>query len=105
MKKLLVALAFCGIAQAETIAMLKNKAGGYIYITDVVTDRCRSFTGAAYTTTDNNQTSWGCWVSDDMMVHIKWHDGDTRAYPIENFTLTEEAARKARERRKGGQSL
>ena len=79
MKKLLVALAIFGVAQAETIATLKNKAGGYIYITNVVMDRCKGFSGTAYTTTDNNQTTFGCWFADDIMVHIRWPDGDTRA--------------------------
>jgi hypothetical protein len=101
MKKLLLALAFCGFAHADTVATLKNKAGGLIILTDVVTEQCRNFVGAAYTTRSDNQTSWGCWFSDDMMVHIRWHDGDTRAYPIDSFTINEEAARKLRERRRG----
>ena len=104
--KFLPVLALCfGLAQAETIATLKNKAGGYIILTDVATDRCRGFVGAAYATMENNQTTWGCWFSDDMMVHIRWYDGDTRAYPIDDFSVNTEAARKLRERRNKGQSL
>ena len=105
MKRLLIALALCGVVHAETIATLKNKAGGYIILTDVATDRCSGFVGAAYTTRSDNQTTWGCWFSDDMMVHIRWYDGDTRAYPIDDFSVNTEAARKLRERRNKGQSL
>ena len=106
MRKILVLLALCGIAHADTIATLRNKAGGVIVLTDVQTDRCRDFVGAVYATMDNNQTSWGCWFSDDLMVHIKWNDGDTRAYPIDSFTINTEAVRRLRDRRKsGGQSL
>lgn len=105
MKRLLIALALCGVVNAETIATLKNKAGGYIILTDVATDRCRGFVGAAYATMENNQTTWGCWFSDDMMVHIRWYDGDTRAYPIDDFSVNTEAVRKLRERRNKGQSL
>lgn len=106
MKKIFILLALCGLAHAETIATLRNKAGGLIVLTDVQTDRCRDFVGAVYSTMENNQTSWGCWFTDDLMVHIRWSDGDTRAYPIENFTINTEAVRRLRERRKGGgQSL
>lgn len=104
--KLLPLLALCGLAHADTIATLRNKAGGLIVLTDVVTERCKGFAGAVYTISDNNQTSWGCWMSDELMVHVRWSDGDTRAYPIESFTVNDEALRRFRDRRRnGGQSL
>lgn len=100
--KLLPLIALCaGLSHAEVVATLKNRAGGYIVLTDVVTDRCREFAGSVYTTSDNNQTTWGCWFTDDVMVHIRWNDGDTRAYPIDNFSVNTEAVRRMRERRKG----
>lgn len=107
MKKLMIVLALCaGMAQAETIATLRNKAGGLIVLTDVVTERCKGFAGAVYTISDNNQTQWGCWMSDELMVHVRWSDGDTRAYPIDNWTINEEVLKRFRERRRsGGQSL
>jgi hypothetical protein len=104
--KFLPVLALCsGLANADTVATLQNKAGGVIVLTDVSTERCRGFAGAVYATADNSQTYWGCWFSDDMMVHIRWADGDTRAYPLEKFTVNTETARKLRERRQGGSSL
>lgn len=103
--KFIPVLALCfGLAHADTVATLKNKAGGLIVLTDVVTERCRNFAGAAYATRSDNQTSWGCWSSDDLMVHIKWMDGDTSAYPLEVFTVNDDVARRMRERRKGGKS-
>ena len=103
MKKLLICLAlWCGLANADIIATLKNKAGGLIILTDVKTDKCKN--GVAYSYGSSNTTYWGCWFTDELMVHVRWTDGETTAYPIENFTITEEWANKSR-RRSGGQSL
>lgn len=102
----LAMMAISSVVNADTVATLRNKAGGYIILTDVATERCRGFVGAAYATMDNNQTQWGCWFSDDLMVHIRWSDGDTRAYPVDDFSVNTEAVRRLRDRRKsGGQSL
>ncbi len=103
MKKLLIFLAlWCGLANADIIATLRNRAGGLIVLTDVSIDRCKNYAGTAYTTGSDSKTSWGCWFSDDLMVHIRWTDGDTTAYPIENFTVNEEVVKRFRERRRGG---
>lgn len=99
--KFFLLLALCVPAFADTMATLRNSAGGQIVLTDVETSQCKGFVGAAYTTADNNQTYWGCWFSDDLMVHIRWNDGDTRAYPLRNFIINDEVVRRYKERRKG----
>jgi hypothetical protein len=99
--KFFLFLALCCSAHADTIATLKNRAGGQIVLTDVETTQCKGFVGAAYSTGDNNQTTWGCWFSDDLMVHIRWYDGDTRAYPLVNFVVNEEVLRRYKDRKKG----
>jgi len=88
-------------AHADTVATLRNKAGGVIVLTDVTTDSCRGFVGAAYSTTSSNRTMWGCWFSDDLMVHIKWSDGDSTAYSVDVFDINEAVARRLRNRLKG----
>lgn len=100
-KLFFLVFALCTFAHADTIATMKNKAGGLIILTDVVTTQCKGFVGAAYATADDNKTSWGCWFSDEIMVHIRWHDGDTRAYLIDSFNVNEEAVRRLRDRQKG----
>jgi hypothetical protein len=107
MKKFLMCLMLCaGMAHADIIATLRNKAGGLIVLTDVSIDRCKNYAGTAYATGSDSKTTWGCWFSDDLMVHVRWTDGDTTAYPLENFTVNEEVVKRFRERRKGGgQSL
>ena len=100
MKKLLLLLAFCGVVHAEVIATLRNRSGGHIVLTDVVTDNCSGYVGTVYSTSENNRISWGCWFVDQVMVHVRWLDGDTRAYPIDAFTVDEEAVRRLKDRRK-----
>lgn len=96
-------LAAASIAHADTVATLNNRAGGLIVLTDVMTDSCRSFAGTVYATTSSNKTLWGCWFSDDMMVHIRWDDGSTTAYALNNFEVNEPVARRLRNRIKGGE--
>ena len=100
-KLFFLSLVLCGSIYAETIATMRNRAGGLIILTDVSTERCKAFAGVAYTTTEDNRSTWGCWFSDELMVHIRWPDGDPRAYPIENFTIDYDAAKRLRERIKG----
>ena len=109
MNKLIILLALCaGAAHADTVATLRNQANGLIVLTDMK-EGCSRYPGAAYTVSGNsNKTWWGCWYSDDLMVHIDWKDGEKSSYLVENFTLNPEAVRKLRERRggnSGGQSL
>ena len=107
MKKIAIAmLAFAGFAAtADTVATLRNKAGGVIVLTDVQTDTCKAFAGSVYTTVDNGKSLWGCWFSDDLMVHVRWSDGDTRAYPINAFEVNVPNARRLRERNNSGSNV
>ena len=107
MKKIFIILAFCSsVVYAGTVAALKNQANGLIVLTDMK-EGCARYPGAAYAVSgDTNKTFWGCWYSDDLMVHIDWKDGEKTSYLLENFTINSEAVRKLRERRNGGgQSL
>lgn len=104
MKKLLIIALLCGSAYADTVATLRNKGGGLIVLTDVQTEGCKGFAASVYATTEQNKTIWGCWFSDDLMVHVRWEDGDTRAYPITAFDIDAQKARRLKERnsRRGG---
>lgn len=103
MKKLiLIAAIAASSVYADTVATLRNRSGGMIVLTDVQTDSCRGFAGSVYTTTDTNRTLWGCWFSDDTMVHVRWSDGDTRAYPIDAFEVNAQTARRFKERNSRG---
>ena len=102
LKSALVALAVAFTpVYADTIGVLRNKAGGLIVLTDL-REGCPRHPGAAYATTDSsNRTMWGCWYTDDLMVHIEWHDGDRTSYLLENFTINSDNIRRLRERRQG----
>jgi hypothetical protein len=105
MKKILVLLVLCGIVHAETIAVLRNEAGGVIVLTNL-RENCGRYPGAVYSTSaESNRTLWGCWYSDDLMVHIDWNDGVKTSYLLEKFNINVENVRKLRERRSGGGSL
>ena len=98
MKKLLLLLAFCGWAHAETLAYIVNKAGGAIVFTDIK-NGCNSYPGAAYATSEgSNSTLWGCWFSDDFMMHVIWSDGSRTSYQINNLTVNQEKLTRWRER-------
>lgn len=93
MKKLLLGLLFCGMAHADSIATLNNKAGGMIVLTDVP---CKNDMGFySYASSQTSSTQFGCWWSDDTMIHIVWlADKDLRSYPISAFTVNIEKATK-----------
>ena len=106
MKKLLILAALvCGTAQADTVAIMRNNGGGIMVLTDLQTPECRSFVGAVYTMTSRNETLWGCWFSDDLMVHVRWSDGDTRAYPVSGFEVHQRNATRLREKHNRGGNL
>jgi hypothetical protein len=75
--------------QATVIATMPNKAGGEIVLTDVPAEQCG--TGfISYTTSPNGPTLYGCWWSDERMVHISYDNGsNTWSHPISNFTRVE----------------
>jgi hypothetical protein len=102
MKKILIVLALCGSAYADTLAILKNQANGVIVLTDSK-EGCSRYPGAAYAMSgDTNKTFWGCWYSDDIMVHIDWKDGEKTSYLVERFKLHEENVKKWRDRNPKG---
>lgn len=76
-------------ADATVIATLPNKAGGEIILTDVTTEVCG--TGMiAYTTSPTGPTVYGCWWSDERMVHITYdNSSNVWSHPISNFTRVE----------------
>ena len=84
MKRLLLALILVGYAQAGTVAMMKNNAGGMIVLTDV---KCDKKSLVVYANADNGKTMFGCWFADDNFVFIRWNDGETRTYPLTDWTV------------------
>lgn len=99
MKKLLLGLFFCVSAHADTIATVANKAGGMLILTDAV---CKNDLGYyAYSTNPSATTQFGCWWTDETMVHIVWlADNDIRSYPIVSFNINIEKASKLKKRNK-----
>ena len=86
-KSILIAAIFAvGSAQADVIATLQNKAGGLIYLTDVKTKGCKDGR-AVFSTNSGGSSIWGCWFLDDVVVHIKWDDNGTSAFPAGSFTM------------------
>lgn len=90
--KILLALLLCvGVAHAETIATLPNKAGGKIVITD---EPCNMYgknypnINRAYNYGTSGYSTEGCWTIEGETVAIMW-ENDTKAmrYPAENFTM------------------
>ena len=73
-------------ADAEIIATMPNKAGGMMYLTNNTTDRCKPLR-AMFANNSDGKSIWGCWMIDEMIIHIKWDDGGTSAFPVDAFTL------------------
>ena len=84
MKRLLLALILVSSAQAGTIAMMKNNAGGMIVLTDA---KCDKKSLVVYANAGNGQTMFGCWFADDNFVFIRWNDGDVSTYPFSEWTI------------------
>lgn len=74
-------------AHADVIAIMENRAGGLIHLTDVAIKSCGSNSKAVYATSKEGKSIWGCWFVDDVSVHIKWDSGDSSAFPASAFTL------------------
>ena len=85
MKKLLVALmaTVCFNADAATAAYYGNQAGGQIVLTDTQCTGQYSTMYVAYSSMPGKPTLWGCWFSDQVNIHIRWSDGDYRAYSLD----------------------
>lgn len=85
MKKLLIALMLASsFAYADTAATTGNGNGGITVLTDIPCTQAGSF--IVYAQNPKSSTFYGCWWSDDMMVHVTWQDGDIRSYPLSIFT-------------------
>ena len=100
MKKLVLMMLFaCACAQADTLATMGNAAGGTVILTDVP---CKNGGGYyVYSQSPTASTQFGCWWSDDSMVHITWNDGDVRSYPINYFKVNSRIADRLRARENG----
>jgi hypothetical protein len=100
MKKIVVLLLLClsAHASADTAAWMPNNGGGKIVLTDKdCPDDARQY--MAYTTSNTISTQFGCWFSDDLMVHITWSStGSFKSYPLENWTLNSEVIRRMKNR-------
>jgi len=95
--KLLALLIFVpALSHAEGVAMMPNKAGGKIVLTDDVCRRDgKTFSPLmrAYFYTQDGYTQDGCWYAEDETVLISWpsKDGktfDQHRYLIKDFTVT-----------------
>ena len=100
MKNLLIALLIVSSPlQAASIASMNNQGGGKIVLTD---EKCRLLNGQyptlnhAYFYTAEGITGDGCYTVQDDTVVVVWDingQGETRRYPIRNFTLTNQKPR------------
>jgi len=101
MKKLLLAMLLAASqAHADTAATTGNGNGGVTILTDVDCERGRGY--IAYAQSPRSSTFFGCWWSDDSMVHITWQDGDTRSYPFNIFTANTNVLNRMRSRNSKG---
>ena len=98
MKKILVLLLLClsAHANADTVAWMANNGGGKIILTDRNCEAdSRQF--MAYTTSNSISTQFGCWFSDDSMVHITWEStGSFKSYALENWNVNQEVLNRLR---------
>ena len=105
MKKLIAAIfiALSSLAQADTAGSMNNKAGGMLVLTDVL---CKDKGGyIMYSSANGSRTLFGCWFSDDTMVHVTWDDGELMSYPLERWNFNVEVLRRMRQRMNSGKSL
>ena len=92
----LTLLLACASVQADTVATANNRAGGTTVLTDVPCKKEGGF--YAYSQVPTGNTQFGCWWSDDAMVHITWSDGDVRSYPFNVFVVNHKNADRLRAR-------
>lgn len=76
-------------AEAAPLAYSRNELGGKIVLTDV---KCTTGSGSvAYSTNPKGQSVFGCWVYDDVYVHILWNGtASPRAYDLSTWQLVKE---------------
>jgi len=97
MKKLLLSLILAASpVLADTVATLNNDNGGIMVLTDVA---CKDGSGYhMYSQSPSYRTLFGCWWSDNSMVHVTWSDGEVRSYPLALWRVNVEVARRMRSR-------
>lgn len=101
MMAVLLLLLLSAHANADTVGWMPNNGGGKIVITD---KDCQSDSRQfmAYTTSSSISTQFGCWFSDDVMVHITWEStGSFKSYPLENWNINSDVIKRLRQRLKG----
>lgn len=101
MKKLLIVLLFAiKSVYADTAATFINGTGGKTVMTDIL---CKNQSGyIAYSQNPRGSTQFGCWWSDDTMVHITWSDGEFRSYPFRVFEMNHQVLDRMRARQNKG---
>ena len=83
---------------ADTVATMLNNSGGKIVLTD---KDCQSDSRQfmAYTTSNSVSTQFGCWFSDDSMVHITWEStGAFKSYALEDWNVNAEVAKRLKKK-------
>jgi len=103
MKKMLALLLLClsAHASADTVAWIENQGGGKIVLTDGTCPHDPA-QFVAYGSSSSISTQFGCWFSDDMMVHITWtKSGNFKSYPLEMWNVNNDVARRLKQRNKG----
>jgi hypothetical protein len=72
-------------AQAKPIMHTANTGGGRIVLTD---EECRVGNGKlAYSTHPSIATQIGCWLADDVAIHIQWEGSELRSYTYDGWTV------------------
>lgn len=104
MKKMLALLLLCLSAahvKADTVAWMDNNGGGKIVLTDKTCNTdARQY--LAYASSNSISTQFGCWFSDDIMVHITWErSGNFKSYPLDDWNINTEVARKLKKKQNG----
>ena len=107
MKKMVALLLLClsAHASADTVGWMANNGGGKIVLTDKDCQAdSRQF--MAYASSASIGTQFGCWFSDDAMVHITWEStGTFRSYPLEQWNINSEVAKRLRQRLKSSGNI
>lgn len=71
--------------QAKPIMYTGNTGGGRIVLTD---ETCRVGNGKlAYSTHPASATQLGCWLADDVAIHIQWENSELRSYDYEGWRV------------------
>ena len=101
MKKLIaIALLCCTAAQADTAATMTNANNGITVFTDIPCTGGKGY--IAYAQSPVSSTLYGCWWSDDMMVHMTYSDGDLRSYPFSYIEPNIPVLQRMREKQRKG---